>query len=235
MNDELEKRVLRIIQDYCYKKQATNLLTEFCLTVAPRIARKVENSSLTHKDFISICNIRKDFFLANEMKPKDFGLIVYKHLKKELSYYIFSSFLESLLEYKRRMENGNLKGFPESTKEDTLRSDLSNYIRFENFCEPRCGSGACDIIIPSQKCIVETKIWRGIEYYNSGIPELMEYLKCQGYKQGYYIIFDYNLSDNDIIKDNGEYFSKFEDGIQIEIIFIRMKKMSPSKIYKNSK
>ena len=54
-------------------------------------------------------------------------------------------------------------------------------------------------------------------------------------KKIYYIIFDYNLSDNDIIKDNGEYFSKFEDGIQIEIIFIRMKKMSPSKIYKNSK
>ena len=53
-------------------------------------ARKVKNSSLTHKDFISICNIRKDFFLANEMNPKDFGLIVYKHLKKELSYYILT-------------------------------------------------------------------------------------------------------------------------------------------------
>lgn len=233
---ETVKRIIRIIQDYCYKLGHNWLVSEFALTVSPKIALKADRNELTHEYFIYVCQKRKDFFVANRLDVYNFLRNLYKHLKTELSYYIFTSFEDSLLEYKRRMENGSLKGFPKQvTSEDTLRSDLSNYINYENFCEPRCGTGNCDIIIPAKKIIIETKIWKGREYYNSGLPELKEYLIRQGYSKGCYIIYDYNKSDNIIIKENGENFYIKEDNINIFVMFIRMNRTSPSKIYKESK
>lgn len=231
MNDE--KRIIRIIQNYCFKLNCCLLVSEFSLTIGPIIAKKVEKDCLTHREFIKICSLRKDFFYANNLNFKNFSRSLYLHLKKELSYYIFNSFDDSLLEYKRRMENGSAKGFPKKTvTEDTLRSDLSNYISYENFCEPRCGSGNCDIIIPSKRIIIETKLWKGLEYYNSGLPELKEYLLRQNYSFGYYVIYDYNQTDNPIIAENGDFFKVEEN---LTVMFIRMNRIVPSKIYLESK
>lgn len=41
MNHELEKTILRIIQDYCYKRNINNLVLEFSLTIAPHIAKAI--------------------------------------------------------------------------------------------------------------------------------------------------------------------------------------------------
>lgn len=235
MITEIEKTILRVIQDFCYKMKKDVLSSEFSLTISPKIAQLVNSSTLTHKAFIEICKKRKDFFYANDLEISTFSKILYRHLKKELSYYNFNTFADMLLEYKRRMENGSLKGFPKGTLEDTLRCDLSNYISYENFCEPRNGSGNSDIVIPSKKVIIETKIWNGKEYYKSGIPELEEYLKCQNYNTGYYVIFDYNINSNEIIKKSGEVFKLENSTKDITVIFIRMNKTVPSQIYKTQK
>lgn len=235
MNDEIEKTILRIIQDYCYKSKIENLVSEFSLTVTTTIANLYIRDNLTHENFKSACKRRRDFFYANDLDADVFIINLYRNIKVELSYYIFNSLQESLLEYKKRLENGNVKGFPLGTKEDTLRSNLSVYLRFENLCEPRCGTGNCDIIIPSQKTIIETKLWHGIEYYNSGLPELTEYLIRQGYTKGYYIIYDYNTNDNEVIKNKGENFLVSFNNVDINVIFIRMNRIAPSKIYKNKK
>ena len=235
MSTENEKRILRIILDYCHMKRTELFSYEFALIVCPSINKEIVDNTLTFSRFKSICKKRNDFFVANELNVNDFCLCLYKHLKHELSYFVFDSFLDSLKEYKRRLENGNARGFPEGTSEDTLRSDLSTYIRQENFCEPRCSFGQCDIIIPQQKSIVETKLWKGIEYYNSGLPELAAYVKAQKYSRGYYVIYDYNAKDNEMIQRNGECYSLLYDEVKIEVIFIRMRKVPPSKIYKSQK
>lgn len=235
MNDEIEKTILRIIQDYCYKNNIQNLVNEFSLTVTATIAKLYIRNNLTHENFKSACARRRDFFYANDLDTNIFIINLYRSIKKELSYYVFNSLQESLLEYKKRLENGNVKGFPSGTKEDTLRSNLSVYLRFENFCEPRCGTGNCDIIIPSQHAIIETKLWHGIEYFNSGLPELAEYLIRQNYSQGYYIVYDYSLKDNEVIRNEGESFQVSLSNVHINVIFIRMNRIAPSKIYKTKK
>lgn len=235
MTCDLEKTILRFVQDYCYKRNIYNLVSEFALTITAKIARAVLSDSLTHIKFQNICASRKDFYLANDLNEKTFLINLYHELKRELSYYQFSSLTDSLLEYKKRMENGNLKGFPKGTKEDTLRSNLSIYLQYENFCEPRCGSGNSDIVIPSQKTIIETKLWNGVEYYNSGIPELKEYLTRQQYTQGFYIVYDYTISLNNIIKSNGEFFEINDPQFKIYVIFIRMNPTRPSRIYMHNK
>ena len=235
MNHELEKTILRIIQDYCYKRNINNLVSEFSLTIAPHIAKAISNDNLVYSKFESICNFRKDFYLANDLTNKHTLIDLYREIKTALSYYVFNNLHESLVEYKKRMENGNLKAFPKGTKEDTLRSNLAIYLQYENFCEPRCGSGNADIIVPSQQSIIETKLWNGEEYYNSGISELKEYILRQGYTKGFYIIYDYNISPNNIIKNFGEVFEINDNKLIIYIIFIRMNLISPSKIYNYKK
>ena len=100
------------------------------------------------------------------------------------------------------MENGNFRGFPKKeVSEDTLRSTLALYIQQETFCEPRSSSGNNDITVPSEKVIIETKLWNGIEYYNSGFPELNDYMDKSNYTEGYYIVFDYNKTPNVVMKE----------------------------------
>ncbi len=235
MTEDFEKTILRFVQDYCYKRNIYNLVSEFALTIVSKIAKAVLNNSLTHIKFENICAVRKDFYLANDLSERKFLINLYHELKCELSYYQFGSLTDSLLEYKKRIENGNLKGFPKGTKEDALRSNLSIYLQYENFCESRCGSGNSDIIVPSQKTIIETKLWDGVEYFNSGIPELREYLTKQQYTQGFYIVYDYNTSLNNIIKSNGEFFEISDPQPKIYVIFIRMNPIRPSLIYKHNK
>ena len=42
-----------------------------------------------------------------------------------------------------------------------------------------------------QKYIVETKIWRGDRYYQSGKRHLAMYLKLEGLTEGFYVVFDH--------------------------------------------
>ncbi len=59
--------------------------------------------------------------------------------------------------------------------------------------EVQTGRGRMDIIIThnQRKYIVETKIWRGDNRYQSGKKQLAVYLKSEGVTEGYYIVFDH--------------------------------------------
>ena len=59
--------------------------------------------------------------------------------------------------------------------------------------EVQTGRGRMDIIIThnQRKYIVETKIWRGDNRYQAGKKQLAVYLKTEGVKEGYYIVFDH--------------------------------------------
>ena len=61
------------------------------------------------------------------------------------------------------------------------------------YIEVQTGRGRMDIIIThnQRKYIIETKIWRGNNRYQAGKKQLAVYLKTEGMKEGYYIVFDH--------------------------------------------
>ena len=61
------------------------------------------------------------------------------------------------------------------------------------FLEVRTGRGRIDLLIiyDQRKYIVETKIWEGDRYYQAGKKQLAAYLKLEGAREGYYVVFDH--------------------------------------------
>ena len=61
------------------------------------------------------------------------------------------------------------------------------------FLEVQTGRGRMDLLMlhNQRKYIVETKIWEGDRYYQSGKAQLAAYLKLEGAKEGYYVVFDH--------------------------------------------
>jgi len=61
------------------------------------------------------------------------------------------------------------------------------------YVEVNSGRGRMDLIILHQgdKHIVETKIWGGKSLYQAGKRQLAEYLKLEGVREGYYVVFDH--------------------------------------------
>ncbi|MBC8231624.1 ATP-binding protein [bacterium] len=61
------------------------------------------------------------------------------------------------------------------------------------YVEVRTGRGQMDLIIlhNEEKYIIETKIWGGKSLYQAGKSQLAVYLKSEGAKEGYYVVFDH--------------------------------------------
>ena len=59
--------------------------------------------------------------------------------------------------------------------------------------EVQTGRGRMDLIIVhnQRKYIVETKVWRGASRYQAGKKQLAAYLKLEGVREGYYVVFDH--------------------------------------------
>ena len=235
MTDESTKTVIRVIQDLCFGLNIDNFVLEFSKYIAKQTAIDLSEGRLTLNKLASICKHKLEFFYANDLDVDNFCKKLLKSLQKEFSFDENEDELFVLLkEYKFKMEGGNLQGFPGGTKEDALRSDLANYLPYKDcYCEPRCSSGRCDIIIPVKKAIIETKIWSGQETYSAGIVELSEYLKSKNFSSGYYVIFNYNFNPNKIMKTKGEFFIQKYNKLKIYTVFIQMNKIPPSHKYKN--
>lgn len=236
MMDEQVSSIIRIIQDFCFRNCIYSLVHEFSIAVAPQTSSLIKYSTVSFENFKKIAENRKDFFIANDLNQNDFIRKLYYVINYEIGFCNFASFLEDLIEFKRRVENGlaKAKGF-QLHDEDTLRNFLSVYIKDDTFLEARTSFGRSDIIVPSKKTVIETKIWKGQKYYEDGFPELASYLKSQKYQEGYYVIFDYSLSDNIVVKASGEVFDLEYQSFLIHIIFVRMDKVVPSKIGKSNR
>ena len=61
--------------------------------------------------------------------------------------------------------------------------------------EVQTGRGRMDLIIThnQRKYIVETKVWRGTSRYQAGKKQLAAYLKLEGVREGYYVVFDHRV------------------------------------------
>ena len=77
-----------------------------------------------------------------------------------------------------------------------LYAYLDHFVRIvgaDMFLEVQTGRGRIDLLIihSQRKYIVETKIWEGDRYYQSGKAQLAAYLKLEGAQEGYYVVFDH--------------------------------------------
>ena len=80
-----------------------------------------------------------------------------------------------------------------------LYAYLDHFIRSvgaDMFLEVQTGRGRMDLIIlhNGQKYIVETKIWEGERRYQAGKKQLSRYLKLEGAREGYYVVFDHRAT-----------------------------------------
>ncbi|MDE0556323.1 MAG: AAA-like domain-containing protein [Candidatus Poribacteria bacterium] len=84
----------------------------------------------------------------------------------------------------------------ESVGQHLLMAYLDAFVRRIGgmmYIEVQTGRGRMDIIVThnQRKYIVETKIWRGTHYYQSGKRQLARYLKLEYVTEGFYVVFDH--------------------------------------------
>ena len=92
--------------------------------------------------------------------------------------------------------------------------------------EVQTGRGRMDLIIThnQQKYIVETKIWRGDGHYQTGKRQLAAYLKLEGVRAGYYIVFDHRQTPEPRVE------TETLEGVKIRSYVIPVVQEPPSSI-----
>ncbi len=235
-NHEINQRLIKTIGDYCFRNNAPYFSSEYSLYLAPLVVKDIAKGSFSFASFKKYAKSRGDFFIANNLIGEEFCKGLFRSIKKELGFFSCQSFKDSIIEFKRKVENGNYRGFEkDKVSEDTLRSTLCIALQEEAFCEARTSSGQSDIVVPSERVIIETKLWKGKEVYNAGLPELCDYLDKANYATGYYIVFDYSKSNNCVVEQYGESFELDINGKHIIVVFVLMNRESPSKLYSKAK
>ncbi len=90
--------------------------------------------------------------------------------------------------------------------------------------EVQTGRGRMDLIINhnQQKYIVETKVWRGASRYQAGKKQLAAYLKLEGIREGYYVVFDHRVEPEPRLE------TETADGVKIRSYVIPVIQERPS-------
>ena len=92
--------------------------------------------------------------------------------------------------------------------------------------EVQTGRGRMDLIVThnQRKYIVETKIWRGTHYYQSGKRQLAKYLRVEGVTEGFYVVFDHRQSPDPRVE------TEIVDGVTIHSYIIAVVQEAPSNV-----
>ena len=108
-----------------------------------------------------------------------------------------------------------------------LYAYLDHFVRIvgaDMFLEVQTGRGRIDLLIlhNQRKYIVETKIWEGDRYYQSGKAQLAVYLKLEDAQEGYYVVFDHRQ------KPESRAETETIDGVKIRSYVIPVMQERPS-------
>ena len=105
---------------------------------------------------------------------------------------------------------------------DQFVKDIGGFMHIE----VQTGRGRMDIIIThnQQKYIIETKIWRGEHRYRAGKRQLAAYLRAEGVREGYYVVFDHREEPEPQVE------TETIDGLTIRSYVIPVMQEPPSKV-----
>jgi hypothetical protein len=118
-------------------------------------------------------------------------------------------------------------------KEGAWHYSLDGFINFfierlggQTFTEVPSGRGRTDIMIlfRGKKYIIETKIFTDQSYFQKGKKQLAAYLKSEGLRAGYYVVFSQKHAEDDVLEDE-----EVIDGKRIITRIIRVNFDRPSK------
>ncbi len=122
-----------------------------------------------------------------ELMPNDFYLR-WKRCKAKNQF--ASGILANLLNFKNYIENTAYEVFQKQPfNEELCRTLVQTYLSSRGFREAHMGGGRCDLVYPSENTVIETKLWRGKQYFEDGLKQLRAYLRAQEYTIGYYLTF----------------------------------------------
>ncbi|MDI6793207.1 MAG: AAA-like domain-containing protein [bacterium] len=118
-----------------------------------------------------------------------------------------------LIHFKEFVERIGLRLFDivpsrkESAGQYLLMSYLDMFIRTldgYSTIETPSGRGRIDVLLhyKGKRYVIELKIWRGKEYFEKGKRQLVEYLKSEGLKEGYLVLFDPRQKELKEFKEN---------------------------------
>lgn len=74
-------------------------------------------------------------------------------------------------------------------REGELRNYLRTYLTPRGYVEAQAGKGNTDLLIPSVPAIIETKVWSDMDAYEAGLDQLSRYIRTEGPKEAYMVVF----------------------------------------------
>jgi hypothetical protein len=233
--DEGSRAIIRAVQNYCFINDAENLVIDFTTSIESTLVSLISRKELTATTVENAVQKHHDFITANGLDVKTFAGGLFQSLRKIIPYFSQDPFDEIMLRIRRRFETDLSRVFVEGTSEDKLRTIWKALLDEESFIESKTSSGQCDICVPSQRLVIETKLWKGEQYYEDGLPELIAYLNGFDYENGYYIVFDYLIGETSVSAAKGRTFDIQLDGKRIHVMFVKMKHVAPSQIGKHKR
>ena len=187
----------------------------------------------------ALSSMRTSFFRVSGCSKRDFSKLLVERVRgMEISRE--SSLPEKLKEFAEYAERQLAQELWKGRKDESvLRSHLQTALEAGGrytLKELTTGRGRTDIALLDEqgKAIIETKLWRGQEYFADGLAELAEYLRTEHLHDGYYVVLDCSL-ENKLVAANGSSWTELVDGRKIHVTFIRIPPASPSKLRKHSK
>ena len=230
---DLNKFIIGVIQDYCNKRGLTFESERFALTFGSVCTNQINNNLLSVDSVTLALKKYQSFIKGNNLSPEQFAIEIVQEICANSDYIPpKQEFYTAVKNFKNYVEGNLYPAFQvtNNPQEETGRTLLQAYLRPRGYREAQMSGGNSDLIYPSEKTIVETKIWHDIERYNDGIVELSAYLDSQGYNTGYYVIFDNTQRDNAIVKEKGDaIFDTRYDKHLIHCFFIKIKPIAPSR------
>lgn len=117
--------------------------------------------------------------------------------------------------------------------EERLRNNLRMYLKGQHQVEARTGKGFTDLLIPSRRAIIETKVWTAPQKYEDGLIELAEYIRTARppTREAIYVLFcdDEPLPSVVPSVDQAVIDTRVLTGLMVPVVAIPFQVSAPSK------
>ena len=234
MDDRLSIQINHRIRDALHSRGWRDP-DDFGLRVSKQLAEHVATgASLGESIGYALGSTKTVFFRVNEVSRDHFeltlaGLLQALQLGENSQ---LTSCLERFCRFAERQLAQEL--WKSRNDEGVLRSHLQTSLeaqRGSTVKELVTGRGRADIALvdPEAKEVIETKLWKGEQYFRQGLAELAEYLRTEGLRKGYYVVLDTSRT-NELVRDKGTCWTEQVAGRTIEVHFVRISPSVPSKL-----
>ncbi len=117
--------------------------------------------------------------------------------------------------------------------EGALRNHLLMYLPKRGYAEAHTGRGQTDILLPApDDAVIETKVWTSPQNFEDGMKEIGEYIRTEGAKQAFMVVFADREPLPTIIVDHRQAIAEERviEGLRVPVIVVPFDVEAPSKL-----